>query len=748
MKTWLAGATALVMFVVSTPAGTSSEVGSFFVAHPSRPSCFTQSAHGGIVAVTEDAIALVRLPRQSVDGDAAAGVTKVQRVRQLLGAAGRVAEGGYVVTIEPQFTSRPQLSAREPVPFGVHRLSGDTSVRLDASREVVLTSAEDGLAIVVRAGVDPAYDVVDLDGRERGALEFECHGVLALERTGAGIRMRTPHGPIDQTPPVAFVRGRDGESVAARSWFEIVGPTRYALHWVRPDAERDGELVVDPTLLLGSYLGGVEHETCESVVAHAAGFHVVGATLSPQTSFPVTSGAFDTVHATGTLDAFVAAYDDDPVTGVSVRYVTYLGGNALDIAFDVDVDESGFATVCGTTMSSDFPTTTAAFDQTLSLPTGSGIGADAFVAQLNATGSALEFSTYLGGAFTDSAHAIDVVDGGGIWVGGLTESNFNITTEEPFPLTADAYQTDLQGNPAITWPNQSDAFLTRLTSRGTLLIYSSFLGGIFSDGVTDLVALDSERVATVLSTNSTFYLPATASAPYDQLNGSLDDAYVAVLDTAASPSSTQLEFAAYFGGSDFEAPTDLVVGEDGHLYSTGGTKSTDMPVTGSAWQTIHGGGVDDAYVVRIDPSQPTAPIVFSTYYGGRKADIGHSLRLDGNGHVRLVGQSASLNLPTVGTQLQSGNAGGEDAFHCRMVLGSPTATIAESSYFGGSNDDRAYHLAYDANGAMLWCGTTRSTNLVASPYPHAASTVPSGPPALPNPLDDIVLGEGWFARIQ
>ena len=209
-------------------------------------------------------------------------------------------------------------------------------------------------------------------------------------------------------------------------------------------------------LLYSTYLGGSDFDFGYGIALDSSGnAHVAGETAS--TDFPTTAGAFQTTYAGGDRDAFVTELN---ATGTSLLYSTYLGGSGYDRSAhlgDIALDSFGNAYIVGDTDSSDFPTTAGAFQTT-----HGGGGRDAFVTKLNATGSSLTYSTYLGGSALDFGSGLAVDSSGNAYLTGATES-FD------FPTTAGAFQATLAGD--------GDAFITKLNSTGSGLLYSTYLGG-------------------------------------------------------------------------------------------------------------------------------------------------------------------------------------------------------------------------------------------------------------------------------
>jgi hypothetical protein len=210
---------------------------------------------------------------------------------------------------------------------------------------------------------------------------------------------------------------------------------------------------LDPSggLSYSTYLGGINLETGYAIAVDSGGSaYVTGQTMSGD--FPATAGAFDQT-ANGASDAFVAKLN---ATGTALDYATYIGGAEHESALGVSVDDAGSAYVAGFTNSVDWPTTAGAFDRT---PNGSS---DGFVAKLDASGTALSYSTYLGGSSTEEAYGIAVDSGGGAYVTGRTFSS-------DYPITGGAFDTSINGS--------ADVFVTRLLADGAGLSFSTFVGG-------------------------------------------------------------------------------------------------------------------------------------------------------------------------------------------------------------------------------------------------------------------------------
>ena len=324
-------------------------------------------------------------------------------------------------------------------------------------------------------------------------------------------------------------------------------------------------------LVYSTFLGGSGRETGQGIAADSAGnAYVTGETLS--TDFPATIGAFQTSHGGGQLDAFVVKVNAE---GSALLYSTYLGAGGNNRAHDIAVDSNGNAYVTGET-DSGFPTTAGAFQTT-----SAGGDIDAFVTKLNAAGSALLYSTYLGGSSGDTGWGVAIDGASNAHVAGATQST-NFPTARP-------YQAARAGT--------GDAFVTKLNAAGSALLYSTYLGGTGSVDSGSGIAVDGLGNAYVTGGTTSANFP-TAN-PFQATCGSCTlDAFVAMVDTSASGISS-LVYSSFLGGSDWDSGRNIAADSAGNVYVTGVTRSTNFPTTSGAFQSAFQGGSDDAFVSKI-----------------------------------------------------------------------------------------------------------------------------------------------------
>lgn len=424
---------------------------------------------------------------------------------------------------------------------------------------------------------------------------------------------------------------------------------------------------------LGGYMPGGNDLSLDIAVDSAGQAHVVGVTTS--IDFPTTPGVVDPAlsNANGNYDLFVTKLSAD---GSALVYSTYLGGSEYEYGGGIDLDPAGAAYVTGYTYSSDFPTTSGAFDTSMS---GSY---DGFVAKLTSDGSSLVYSSFLGGSSTDYAQDIAVDAAGLAHVTGYTYSS-------NFPTTVGAFDATSNGS--------ADVFVTKVSADGSSLIYSTLLGGNsyeYSGGID----LDAAGAAYVTGYTSSINFPTTPGA----FDGSLasSDAFVSKL----SASGSVLEYSTFLGGTSHEEGRGIAVDADGAAYVTGQVYSTDFPITPGAFDTSND-GYYDAFVTKLSPDG--ASLAYSTYLGGTGYDYANGIAVDASGSAYVAGYTQSSDFPAVGDQFNT-YPWGEHAFV--TTLTADGSAISYSSLLGGSSTDYAEGIAVDSTGAAYVTGYTYSAD--------------------------------------
>jgi Ca2+-binding RTX toxin-like protein len=484
-----------------------------------------------------------------------------------------------------------------------------------------------------------------------------------------------------------------------------------------------------------TYLGGgLFSDTFGNGIAVDASGHayVTGFTDSGPDSngyndpFPTTPGAFQTSGGS----AFVTELNPTLSGAASLVYSTYLGGSNIDWGSGIAVDSSGDAYITGYTTSSDFPTTSDAYQRKF-LGNASEVTFNAFVAKLNPTVSgtaSLVYSTYLGGSGGANGNGIAVDNAGRVYLTGSAGANFPMVN---------AYQTTCGSN--------GNAFVAKLDTNisGTQsLVYSTYLGGsgtinVYGGSVSDSgngIAVDASGNAYVTGSTNSSDFPTSPNA-FQRMYGGNGNAFVAKLNTTASGAAS-LVYSTYLGGSGGDAGNGIAIDALGNAYVTGGTSSTDFPTTAGALQmTYRGGfgfGVDgDAFVAKLN-ANGTA-LLYSTYLGGSAPDSGSGIAVDASGDACVTGSARSSDFPTtMGAYLTAApfppSAGAVSSFVTKLTL-SPTVTIVANQTMTTSTVSLTL-TASDPNSADQEAGFTYTVNwgdgsaVYTSPPNQQVFTVP------------------------
>jgi hypothetical protein len=426
-------------------------------------------------------------------------------------------------------------------------------------------------------------------------------------------------------------------------------------------------------LVYSTFLGGSNDDIGYAIAVDSSGdAYITGETYS--SDFPITSGAFDTTFYGSDFDGFVAKVN---AAGTALLYSTYFGGNSYDHGHGIAVDNSGNAYITGYTWSSDFPTTPGAFD------TNYNGNFDAFVAKINPTGSALLYSTFLGGNNIDEGHGIAVDNSGNAYITGRTNSS-------AFPTTPGAYDTTPNGG--------LDVFVTKVNATGSALLYSTYIGGNGSD-VGYAITIDSSRNAYITGYTWSANFPATSGA-FDTSLSLLYDTFATKLNSSGSA----LVYSTYLGGSGGETGFGIAVDNIGNASITGSTGSSDFPTTAGAYHTIYISG-GDGFVTKVNAAG--SALIYSTYFGGFDNDVGYSVAIDTAGNDYITGATFSSDFPTTPTAVQPNFSGGSyDGF--MIKLNTSGSELLYSTYLGGNNYDYGNGIALDKSGDVYIVGLTQS----------------------------------------
>ncbi len=511
------------------------------------------------------------------------------------------------------------------------------------------------------------HDVIVRPGGDISEVKFAYRGIKGLKITDSGdLEVMLKDGKLVGQKPLVY-QVMKGRRVAVNGSYRLFKGDKGAFSYGFKVASYDHakEIVIDPVLEWSTYLGGAGVDFGFDIAVDSTGAtYVTGDTTSAD--FPVVS-PIQSINA-GTFDAFVTKINP---AGSAIVYSTYLGGANSDQSSAIAVDSSGAAYVTGSTLSADFPVVNA-----LQVSTAGGF--DAFIAKLTPTGSALVYSTYLGGVSTDVGKGIAVDSSGAAYVTGGTLS-------ADFPVV-NALQVSAAG--------EFDVFIAKLTPTGSALVYSTYLGGVSTD-VGKGIAVDSSGAAYV--TGSTISADFPVVSALQAGNAGLDDVFIAKLN----PAGSALVYSTYLGGAVQDKGNDIAVDSSGAAYVTGSTISKNFPVA-SPIQGVFGGGILDAFITKLNPAG--SALVYSTYLGGVNVDEGRSIAVDNLDTAYVTGWTSSSDFPLM-EPMQALNAS-FDAFVTK--LNPAGSALVYSTYLGGTGDDSGDGIAVDSAGFAYVTGETSS----------------------------------------
>ena len=390
-------------------------------------------------------------------------------------------------------------------------------------------------------------------------------------------------------------------------------------------------------LLYSTYLGGLMYDHAVGLAVEPRGaVYIAGITSSR--NFPVVDPLQPSLK--GSSNAFITKLSS---SGSQLVFSTYLGGSGEDGASGITIGRSGDVFVAGYTTSPDFPTAPGGAQEVCDLGVHPGVcTGDGFLTKLNASGTQLRYSTFLGGSSYDQISAVKVDQDGTAYVVGQTSST-------DFP-TRDAFQPALAG--------YANAFVAKVSPTGNSIEASSYLGGEGFDAAMDLALDDNQNIyVTGFTSSATF---PTLRPIQGALAGQLDAFVVKVLGK-----NFELSYATYLGGAMEDIPFRIVVDALGDASIAGYTSSTDFPLS-QAIQAKFQGGTTDAFVSRLDANG--SKLAYSSYLGGRGDEFGYALQTDLTGSLWVGGSTSSKNLPLVQPFQAQYGGGPFDAFLSKTAL--------------------------------------------------------------------------------
>lgn len=517
---------------------------------------------------------------------------------------------------------------------------------------------------VVAPGADASLIQLGFIGAEH--VQIDHKGDLLLRANGGEVRWRKPVIYQEIAGIKRFVDGHYRANGGTSIGFELSDfDPRYAL-------------VIDPTLVYSTYLGGSSSgEVAAAITVDSAGnAYVTGSTGS--TNFPTANAYQSALASNGTsTNAFVTKLN---AAGDGVIYSTYLGGSGGGPAYGdggsgIAVDTSGNAYIAGYTYSSNFPTSTS-FQSNYA---GNG---DAFVAKLNPTGNSLLYSTYLGGSAQD----------------GFPKTSIAVDSSGAAVVVGNTYSADFPalnaGQP--TYGGQGDCLIAKVNTSGTVA-YATYFGGNDLD--------DCEGLA--LDSSGNIYLAGSSLSTDFPFTGSVGNGhgFVAKLQNSASGVIYATKLGGVSGNKGDAGAGGVAVDSAGNAYVFGSATATDLPITTTAFQRLFGGGVDDTFVMKLDSAGSN--LLYCSYLGGSQGEQGIAIAIDPSGHMYVTGNTASPDFPLSNAIQQTYGGGQSDVFIAEFdPFGTTATSLVYSAFLGGTNADHAYSIAADAAGNAYIAGNT------------------------------------------
>lgn len=560
------------------------------------------------------------------------------------------------------------------------------------------------------------FDFIVSPGANPAPIEVGFTGTRTIATDAAGnLMLSSAAGDVMLHKPVAY-QEKNGQREPVDAGFVLQANNKVGFELGRYDHSR--QLVIDPSVVYASYLGGSDDDEAFAIAVDSSGdAYITGQTKSPTfdglpagpnfdvfvsefnptansivytsifnatgtgsgdcsgnaiavdgsgnayvggsatPGFLTTTGVVQPGFGGGALDGFVMKIAG---TSGAVMYVTYLGGSGRDIVNGIAVDTASppNAYVAGDTFSTNFPGTSSSPIQS-SL---AGSEDNAFIAELNGTGAALTYSTYLGGSNFNFATAIALDSSDNAYITGITAAS-------DFPTTSGVIQTKLAGN--------QNAYVAQVNAAGSALTYSTYLGGSGTDFGLG-IAVDAAGEAYVTGSTQSSNFP-TVNAAQSALGGSgATNVFVTKLNSTA----TALLFSTYYGGSSADAGTAIALDSFGDAYVTGRTTSSNYPVSNSFQGTLN--GTSDAFVTEF---ANTGFVEYSSFFGGPGTENGiggqdgagpiGGIAVDSTSNAYLAGDTSSTSgIATSGTLQTTYGGGPADAFVAKVSAAPADFSVA------------------------------------------------------------------------
>jgi len=552
--------------------------------------------------------------------------------------------------------------------FGNDETDHLTDIR--SYREVIYHDLYDHIDLRYRINAGHLkYDLIIRPGGDPNDVQFLYDGVQGLELDPASgdLIVLSSANTVKEEAPFSYQETTE-DIVKVVSSYSLRGDRLVGFDVSEYDPSLP--LIIDPEIFFGTYCGSTDYDPPGDFYVDGKGnIFICGGTRSP--SFPNTTGAYDTTH-NGMGDVFVAKMGPD---AKKLIWCTFVGTSNWDSANAMVVDPDGSVYVTGITSNSSFPTTAGAFCSTVNSYD------DTFYLKLDRNGSKILFSTLFGGEGRDLPFDMVLDDQGCAYISGRTGS-------KDFPITSDALKSTIGG---------SDFYLIKINANASKVLYSTFIGGDNGDN-SRMMNLIGSRLYIIGDTSSPLF--PTTSGSFDTSFNGKTDGFLMVFDTK----NLTINYSTFLGGKLWEIAYGLDIDDDGFVYITGRTDSTDFPVTATAFDTSHNGNYD-VFVLKFDIQNSS--LVYSTYIGGSQSDVNSAIQLDDSNNVYIGGSTTSVDFP-VTSNAMDGRLAGSDRDGILLKLDHNGSNLIYSTYLGGTGYEDASCLQIVNSSTLYVLGITSS----------------------------------------
>lgn len=542
------------------------------------------------------------------------------------------------------------------------------------------------------------YDLIIKPGTNPKVIKFNYEGIEDVSIKNGRIHIQTSVNHIIEDKPFAF-QIINNKKVKVACEYQLKNNT---ISYLFPDGyNKKIPLIIDPTLIFSTYSGSFSNNFGYSATFDSKGFLYSGSSVFGN-QYPVTLGAYNTTWNGGIVDIGISKFD---TSGTFLIYSTYLGGSSDEVPHSLIVNSFDELFILGTTSSLDFATTSSAYDTSFNggvpnnLANGLGVnftnGSDIFVSHLNANGTNLMGSTFIGGSNNDGLNStsdiasnntlrynyademrgeIEIDDNNNIYIASCTQST-------DFPVTTNSFQTSFGGG-------DIDGCIIKLDNNLENIIWSSYLGGDLHDANYSL-ALDPNQDIYVTGGTSSTTFPSSLNSIYTNNQGGRSDGFVSHL----SSNGQQILNSTYFGSSTYDQSYFVETDRNGNVYLLGQTEIQDSTFIKNAGWSIAGSG---QFISKLSPNLDS--IFYSTVFGSGNGinisptaflvDLCNKIYLAGwGGSVNNLGlldnNAGSTNNMPITTDAFQDTTDGSDFYI--MVLEDDASGIVYGSYFGGNS---------------------------------------------------------------